>query len=265
VPIRPLAGGRSDAGVAWPVPRPQNGLPMFAGLVRLILTLSLAGAVLWLALPVAASTLAGVAVGAAGLHGDDVSVAVNADPPFKLLLLQADSVRVRSGPSTWRGVTFAQLDLTFTGLRLGAAPSTVEGRLDGVEFPDRAGVTVRAGTVFVSGADSTPDVRVEFAAADFESLVGRALPAGLSGATAPLELIPPDQVRIQTALGEVVARLVLGQDGRLNLALSEPGVGSVTIALIEPGPALPLQLQSVAVDGGKVVLRGTVDARSIGL
>jgi len=238
---------------------------MLAALVRLILTLALAGAVLWLGLPVAASTLAGVAVGAAGLHGDSVSVSVSADPPLKLLLLEADSVRVRSGPSTWRGVTFAQLDLTFGGLRVGGGPETVEGRLDGVEFPDSAGATVRAGTVFVSGAASAPDLRVEFAAADFESLVRRALPAGLSGPTAPLELIPPDQVRFQTASGEVVARLVPGQDGRLNLALSGAGVGSVTITLLEPGPALPLQLQSVAVDGGNVVLRGTVDARSIGL
>jgi hypothetical protein len=238
---------------------------VLAGLVRVILTLSLAGAVLWLALPVAASTLAGVAVGAAGLHGDDVSASVSADPPFKLLLLEADSVRLRSGPSTWRGVTFAQLDLTFRGLRLGAEPGTVEGRLDGVEFPDSTGATLRAETVFISGAASTPDVRVEFAAADFASLVGRALPAGLLGATAPLELIPPDRVRIQTAVGEVVARLVLGQDGLVNLALSGPGVGSVTIALLEPGRALPLQLQSVAFDGGNLVLRGTVDARSFGL
>lgn len=238
---------------------------MFAGLVRVILTLSLAGAVLWVALPVAASTLAGVAVGAAGLHGEDVSVSVSADPPFKLLLLEADTARVRSGASTWRGVTFGQLDLTFKGLRLGAVPGTVEGRLDRVEFPDSAGATLRAGTVFVSGTASTPDVRVEIAAADFQSLVGRALPAGLSGVSTLIELSPPDQVRIHTPLGEIVARLVLGQDGRLNLVFSGPGAGSVSIAILEPGAALPLQLHSVEVDGGNVVLRGTVDARSLGL
>jgi hypothetical protein len=238
---------------------------VFAGLVRLILTLSLAGAVLWVALPVAASTLAGVAVGAAGLHGDGVSVSVSADPPFKLLLLEADTARLRSGPSSWRGVTFGQLDLTFTGLRLGALPGTVEGRVDRVEFPDTTGGTLHAGTVLISGAAATPDVRLDIAAADFRSLVRRALPAELSAVSTLIELTPPDQVRLHTALGELIAHLVVGQDGRLDLALSAPGVGSVTITLLEPGAALPLRLQSVAVEGGNVVLRGTVDARSIGL
>lgn len=238
---------------------------MLSGLVRLILTLSLAGAVLWIALPVAASAAAGAALGAAGLHGEGVSVSVGADPPLKMLLLEADTLRVRSGPSTWRGVTFGQLDLTFTGLRLGAEPQGVEGRLDGVEFPDSAGGILRAATVFISGPAATPDVRVEFAAADVESMIGRALPGGFSSVSTLIELIPPDEARIHSALGDVVARLVLEQDGRLNLVLGGPGVGSVTVALLQPGAALPLQLRSVEIDGGHVVLRGTVDARSIGL
>ena len=238
---------------------------MLAGLVRLILTLSLAGAVLWIALPVAASAAAGAAVSAAGLHGEGVSVSVHADPPLKMLLLEADTVRVTSGPSSWRGVTFGQLDLTFTGLRLGSAPRTVEGRLDRVEFPDSAGAILRATTSVVSGPASTPDVRVELAAADFKSLVGRALPAGFADATALIELVPPDQARIHTVLGDVIARLVLGQDGTLDLVLGAPGVGGVTFALLEPGAALPLQLRSVEVDRGNLVLRGTVDVRSIGL
>ena len=238
---------------------------MLPGLVRLTLTLALAGAVLWVALPVAASTLAGAAVGAAGLHGNDVAVSVSADPPIKLLLLEADTVRVRSGPSTWRGVAFGQLDLTFSGLRLGAGSGTVEGRLDRVDFPDGAGTTVRAGSVLLSGAASAPEVRVEFAAADFESLVRRALPAGLSGASTVVELAPPDEVRIHTVLGEVVARIVVGPNGRLDLVLSGPAVGTVTIAILEPGAAIPMRLRSVEVDGGNVVLHGTVDARSVGL
>jgi hypothetical protein len=238
---------------------------VLAGLVRLIATLSLAGAVLWVGLPVAASTLAGVAVGAAGLHGDTVSVSVNADPPFKLLLLEADTLRVQSGPSSWRGVTFGQLDLTFTELRLGTGPGTVEGHIDRVEFPDTRGGTLRAATVLVSGAAATPDVRVEFPAADIRSLIGRALPAELSAVSTLIELVPPDQVRLHTALGDIVAHLVLGQDGRLDLVLGGPGVVSATIAILEPGATLPLQLTSVEVDGGNVVLRGTVDARSIGL
>jgi hypothetical protein len=238
---------------------------VLAGLVRLILTLSLAGAVLWLALPVAASTLAGVAVGAAGLHGDAVSVSVSADPPFKLLLLEADTLRIRSGPSSWRGVTFGQLDLTFTGLRLGTGPESVEGHIDRVEFPDTRGGTLRAETVLISGAAATPDVRVEFPAADIQSLIGRALPAELSAVSPLIELVPPDQVRLHTALGEIVAHLVLGDDGRLDLVLGGPGAVSATIAILQPGAVLPLQLTSVEVDGGNLVLRGKVDARSIGL
>jgi len=238
---------------------------VLAGLVRLILTLSLAGAVLWLALPVAASTVAGVAVGAAGLHGDAVSVSVSADPPFKLLLLEADTLRIRSGPSSWRGVSFGQLDLTFTGLRLGTRPRTVDGRLDRVDLPDTRGGTLRAATVLVSGAAASPDVRVEFPVADIQSLIGRALPAELSAVSTLIELVPPDQVRLHTVLGEIVAHLVLGQGGRLDLVLGGPGVVTATITILEPGAALPPQLTSVEVDGGNVVLRGTVDARSIGL
>jgi hypothetical protein len=238
---------------------------VLAGLIRLIVTLALAGAVLWVALPVAASTVASVAVGAAGLRGDDVSVSVGADPPLKLLLLEADTLRIQSGPSSWRGVTFGKLHLTFTGLRLGAGPGTVEGRLDRVEFPDTRGGVLRAETVLVSGAAATPDVRVQFPAADIQSLVGRALPADLAAVATLIELVPPDQVRIHSALGDIVGRLLLGPDGHLVLVLNVPGVGSATIAILEPGSALPLQLTSVELDDGSLVLRGTVDAHSIGL
>jgi hypothetical protein len=172
---------------------------------------------------------------------------------------------VRAGPSTWRGLRFAALDLTLTGLRLGAAPRDISGHIDGVEFPDVAGATVRATSIELSGPASTPDVRVLLGLADFSALVGRALPAGLGNAGARITLAAPDGVRIATPSGEATARIVLRPDGGLDLVVTTPGAGSVPVTLLAPGGPLPVRLSGVAVDGDRLVLSGSVDARSLGL
>ena len=238
---------------------------MIRGLVRLLLWLALAGAVLWFALPAAASSLAAAAVGAAGLAGEGVSTSVVARPPFKLLLLEADAIVVRSGPATWRGLRFGALDITVGGVRLGSPPRDVTGRIDDVEFADAAGATVRAMSIDLSGAASTPDVRVRLGLADVSALIGRVLPGEPGGPATAITLAAPDGVRIATSAGEATARIVLRPDGGLDLLVGAPGGTPIALSLLTPGDAIPVHLSGVAIEGESLVLSGTVDARSLGL
>jgi hypothetical protein len=234
-------------------------------LVRVAFGLALAGAVLWFALPVAASSLAGAAVGAAGVSAQDLSTIVIARPPLKLLLLEADALQVGAGPGTWRGLHFGRLDVTLEGLRLGAPPGTVDGRIDDLEFADGSGASVRADAIVLSGSASTPDVRVELGLADLSAVIGRKLPEALGGGEARIQLAPPDGVRIVTAGGELSARIVLRPDGGLSLVVTPPAGSAIAFALLEPGPALPVRIATVTIEGDVLVLRGIVDARALGL
>lgn len=238
---------------------------MVRALVRLAVGLALAGAVLWFALPVAASSLASVAVGAAGVSGRDLWTTVIARPPFKLLLLEADALQVRAGPGTWRGLRFGRLDVTLEGLRLGAPPRTIDGRIDDAEFADASGASIRADAIVLSGSASTPDVRVELGLADLSAIIGRRLPEALGGGEARIHLAPPDGVRIVTAGGELTARIVLRPGGGLRLVVTAPAGSAIDFALLDPGPALPVRIATVTIDGDVLVLRGTVDARALGL
>lgn len=65
-------------------PHVRRSAGVFRTLARLSLVLLLAATVLWVALP-------------------------------------ADAIRIRAGPSTWRGVTTEHVDVTLGGVRLGAA------------------------------------------------------------------------------------------------------------------------------------------------
>lgn len=238
---------------------------MFRAIVRLVIFLALATAVLWVGLPVAAAAVARAAIGSSDLQADDVQVSVAANPPLKLLLLEADSIRIQATHATWRGLVASRIDVTLHGLRLGGSPETIDGRLDSVAFTDAAGVTVTADSMAFSGAAASPSVEVRLAALEVAALVGRVWPAGPNAAGAIVGLAPPDGVRISTAQGEVVARLRLTDDGSLVLALSGPGVPALQLTILQPGPSLAVHLDSATVDGAFLVLRGTVDARSLGL
>jgi hypothetical protein len=234
------------------------------GIARAVIALALAASVLWLGLPLAASAVASTVVSGAGLEGDGVVVSVEAMPPLKLLLLEADAVHVRSGPATFRGARFQSLDVRLLGLSLGAPPRGVAGRLDEVEFTDGSGVTMRAESVELSGAAEMPQVRIEIGAPALSSWIGRSWPSAL-GPIAVVALTAPDGVRISTAVGEIAARLVPTAGGGLELVVSGPGASTIRVTVFTPGPSLPLTLSGAAVEGGALVLRGTLDVRSLGL
>jgi len=238
--------------------------PMLRGLRRLALGALLAGAVLWFALPVAASTLAWGAVAVAGLHGEGIEIAVVADPPLKLLLLEADAVHISARQGTWREIAFESLQASVTGLRLGGSRGVVDARLEGVELPAEEGARVRANTVLISGPLASADLRIQLSRDDVLAAVRKALPPDLAAFAGAISLVPPDGVRIATADGEVTARLSLGSDGSLNLTIDVPGRATLTATILRPGAALPLRLEGFSIDGASVELRGTLDGRGLG-
>ena len=233
-------------------------------LLRLLLILLLAGAVLWVSLPLAASALARGAVVAAGLDGESVEVTVLANPPLKLLLLEADGIRIRSGRGTWRGIVFARLDATVTTARVGGSAGAIAARLDGVELPGEGGVHLQVGMVDVSGRLESADVVVRLSRAEVEVAVRQALPPDLRALAGTITLSPPDGVRIAAPGGEVFARLALTPDGSLGLRVEVPGQPAITATVFRPDVAVPIRLRGVTMDGSSVELRGTLDARDLG-
>src|SRR3972149_4867943 len=82
--------------------------------------------------------------------GEDVEAPPPPPPPLKLLLLEADAVRISAGHGTWRGISFTGIDATVATTRLGGPLGAVEARLEGVPLPGEDGARLRGGTVLVS-------------------------------------------------------------------------------------------------------------------
>ena len=84
---------------------------------------------------------------AAGVHGTDTRVDVGADPPLKLLLLDADRVRVRSTDANIRTCTRMRSTCTLRGVSIARRPfDSIEGTLTGVTFTPETGAPVPART-----------------------------------------------------------------------------------------------------------------------
>ena len=94
--------------------------------------------VLWIALPPIAAGLAAGALAGAGVHATDMRVEVGADPPLRLLLLEADRTRLRATAVTVRNVQADSIDVTLRDVSIGRRRfGFIEGSLTGVRVtPD---------------------------------------------------------------------------------------------------------------------------------
>ena len=220
----------------------------------LIIAAAFVVGVAWFAGPPIASALVGTTLTAAGLDATDLDVSVEADPPVRVALGQADRVTIEGTDVDWNGLEARSLDLTLDDVSLiGPSAATVKGRLIGVELPGIDPPGSLATVTFEGPFDSaTTTVTIDgetveaMALAAFENALG-VRPAGAT-------LSEPNVIRIQAGPVAVSGALTIGPNGTVDV--STP-LGTATI--VEPDPSLPVELASVAVEGDDLVLTGTID------
>lgn len=232
-----------------------------------LFTLALAAVVLatlvFAGLPAVAAGVLTAGVEAAGLEASDTTVTVTADPPWDLLGLHADRVRVRATRATYRGIRIGALDVTLLDVSLlGRVADGVAGRLAGVTVPDAPGGPLSLGDVTLAGGGGRVTATASIAPADARALVAAEVASrtGVGVPAAAVRLLAPNRVVI-AGRAPAAATLAVSEAG--DLVVSAPRLGQVT--LLRAGGDLPLRLSSVAVDAaGGLSLAGVLALGPIG-
>ena len=224
-------------------------------LVTIIVLLAIGVAATWFVLPPLIGTATQGALAATGFVADSTTVTVSADPPPKLLTLNADSIRIQATNLTYRGLSATSVDITLHDVAFAERTfKTVAGTLKGVRYQPDSGPELAAPLVRLTGPVNRIQATVTMPAADSEALAIAAVESG-TGIT-PRSVVLSGKDRIQVDVGGLVvaARLAIGDDGALTL---EPPTGNPmgSIALVTPGPNAPFRVESFSVvDGGLVIV-----------
>ncbi len=219
--------------------------------------------VVFIGLPAVAAGVLTAGVKAAGLQADDITVSVSADPPWNLLSLHADRVRVRATSATFRGLHIGALDVTLLDASiLDRSAASVAGRLTGVTVPNVAGQPLGLGAVNLAGGGGQVTATTTVAVADAQALVAAEV-ASVTGAAVPasaVHLSAPDKVVVKSAR---LLTATLSVDGSGDLVATADGIAPVT--LLRAGEDVPMKVTSVRVDAaGNVVLAGDLVVSLLG-
>ena len=215
-------------------------------------------------LPAVAAGALTAGVKAAGLQANDITVNVTSDPPWDLLGLSADRVRVRATNATFRDLRIGALDLTLLGVSIpGRTTEGVAGRLTGVTVPNVAGQPLGLSAITLSGGGDQVTATTTITAADAAALVAAEV-ASVTGMPVPASAVhfaAPNKVVVKTAVAPITATLSTNANG--DLVATAPGIAPVTV--LHAGEDLPLRLTSVRVDAaGNVELSGTMAVSLLG-
>jgi hypothetical protein len=212
--------------------------------------------VLWFALP---PIIGGLAVGAlenAGVHGTGTRVDVGADPPLRLLFLEADRVHVTTTDASIRNIHADSVDVLLRGVSIGGRTfDFIEGSMTGLTVTPDSGPPFEAHLVQITGPAEAARVAISLDAANVQRLVSSAVTAQTGQRVSGVRLASPDRVTLTTAAGAVSGRLSVTPAGDLVL---QPTTGG-SISLVGTGPNQPVRLQSVQVAGTGLEVAGTVN------
>jgi hypothetical protein len=213
-------------------------------------------AILWFALP---PVIGGLAVGAlenAGVHGTGTRVDVNANPPLRLLLLDADTVHITSTDASIQNVHADTVDVTLRDVSIGSRSfGFIEGTLTGITFTPATGPAFQAETVQVTGPEQDARVAITLDHASVQQLVATAVTNATDQKVSAVTLASPDRVTVKTAVGTVAGRLQVSPAGDLVIVPSTGG----SIALVGTGPDEPVRLQSIQIAGDSLEMDGSIN------
>jgi hypothetical protein len=228
-------------------------------LVQLLILVALVFGLLWFGLPLGAGWLATNALNAAGFNGTGTRVDVSANPPFRLLAGQADSVRIVSTQVSVGDLHAGSIDLTFGQVDLISRHiETVDGQLAQVRVASPSGDAVVVDAVTLSGPASAATAGLSLSIAEAQKLAESELAAhGVPGTVA---LAPPNRVTIKAG-GQSLPAHLDARDGSLVLV---PDVTQLApIALLAPGSGNPFHVTAVSIAAGGATLTGTIDVQSL--
>jgi hypothetical protein len=224
-------------------------------LVTLVLLVAAIAALLWLALPPLAGTVVQGALAAGGLEAAHTVVTVTADPPPRLLTLEADEVEIHATNATIHGLSAAELDLVLHDVNIADRTfGAIEGTLRGVRLADAAGTEPGIPVVVLSGTSDAVRATMSLSAADAEALGVSAVERAVGITPSSVRLTAPDRVRIRLGGQSVDGRLAVRADGSLVL-IPPADLSMAPITVLAADPTLGLKVRSFRiVDGGLVVV-----------
>ena len=225
-------------------------------LVTIVVFVAIVLGVLWFALPPIAGGLATAALTNAGVHGTDTRVDVGADPPLRLLFLDANRVRLRSSNVDIRNVHADSVDVTLREVSIARRSfAFIEGSLTGVRVTPDSGPAFEATSVQITGPAAAARVVITVDRTSAQNLITSAIATSTGVAVSRVVLAAPDRVTVTTPRGAVSGRLDVTPAGDLVLLPSTGG----SISLVGTGPDQPVRLRSVQVAGDGLEVAGVIN------
>lgn len=230
-------------------------------LIQLLVMVAAVFALLWFGLPFGAGWLATNALNAAGFTGTDTRVVVSSDPPPRILLGHADTLRLTSSQVSVGDLHAATVDLSLGNVELIQRKiGSVRGTLTGVRVPAPNGDPATIDTAVIAGDSATAaTATLSVSNAEAERLAESQLLAQ-TGFVARVKLKAPDTVTVSIGTKTQQGHLVV-DGGALQVV---PDSGSLpTVTLIDAGNGNPFQLTSATVGASAVTLYGTIDFQAL--
>jgi hypothetical protein len=225
----------------------------------LVLAVVLAGVGGWFfGLPVA-GLLVETGLGAGGLQAADLDVAVETEPRWELLGGRADRVRIVATDANLRGSSVDRVDVDLADVSIAdRRAGRVDGELDGVTVHDDGPADgLRIERIRLDGGNPIV-ATAEIADHEAADLVARGVRDRTGSEPQSVVLAAPDRLSIGLGPTTLTGRLTVDADG--SLVLDVPGIAGAVIGqlVLVDASALPIELRSVTVRDGIVVLEGVL-------
>lgn len=229
------------------------------GCLFVVIAAALVGSVAaWFGSPVLASAVVDAGLRSAGFASTTLTTTVTADPPPRLLLGHADSVRVQGDDVSFRTFHAAHLELTMADVDLvGRSFATIRGTITGAQVNTADNVPTTA-DVSIEGPASNAAAVIEMDGATVDRVIRSTLATQLSSPVVRTELVAPDLVRIVTPAATLEGRIVVDASGAIAL---ENGLGRAPVLRLDP--SFPLRLRSATVVDGNLRIDATLDAERL--
>jgi hypothetical protein len=223
----------------------------------LILAVVLVVVGVWFAGPPVAAGVVQTVLTSAGLHADQLDIAVQADPPLELALGRADRITVDGKNVQWNGHPAASMHLALDTVDVfNRSAARTSGRLAGVELA----VEPRGSkaTIDIAGQGPSVDVTVTIDRATAQAIAAGAFEQRTGIRPSSVTLRAPNLVQFKA--GSVLAQGAMSIEADGSLVVSTP---QGTVPVLDPDATRPIRLSDVAVEGDEVVLTGSVDVAAL--
>ena len=212
----------------------------------------------WFGAPILASAVVDAGLRGAGFEGRTLTTTVSANPPPRLLLGHADSVRIQGDDVAFRTFQAARLDLTLRDVDLiGRSFATIRGTITGAEVNTADNVPTTA-DVSVDGAASAAAARIVVDAATVDRVVRATLGSQAGVAITRTELVAPDVLRIVTPGATLEGRIIIDPSGAVAVSTR---LGETRVLALDP--SFPLRLRSATVADGDLQIAAILDAEAL--